>query len=296
MQRLLAQRDHAGFLEAFCNASMQSAARYNDYVRALAGEGLCLLLQDQPSPSLPLLARYADLLLAGMALAPAATVRSVAKRLHSSDLYDLAVKLRRREKDSQSNRSRPSTSSADPPTDRGPVIQVRRVIQKMHMFLGDAVSSDSRGIRQSVFRSQQERAFLHALALRFPALLALPNYPLDQIADLERIRKWINKETWIYGARCRLDAVLVVPDAGDPVAVFELDSRLHDTSEAAHRDHMKNHLVELIGLPFFRLRVESPESMSTDEWYTLLTDEVAPYLDIGRRIRCRMPDYSLIPV
>lgn len=89
--------------------------------------------------------------------------------------------------------------------------------------------------------------------------------------------------------------MLVVPDEGDPIAAFELDSDYHDASAAVRRDRMKNHLFKVIGVPFFRLRVESPESMSTDEWYALLTDEVAPVLDVGPRIRCRTAAYSLVP-
>jgi hypothetical protein len=47
--------------------------------------------------------------------------------------------------------------------------------------------------------------------------------------------------------------VLIVPDEGDPVAVFELDSRYHDLPENAGRDAMKNSLIAATGLPFFRL-------------------------------------------
>ena len=93
----------------------------------------------------------------------------------------------------------------------------------MQMFLGDGQFSDATGICRSVFRSQQERTFLRALSLRFPGLLALPNYPLDQIVALDRVGA-IDAETLRYGRNCRLDAVLIVPDEGDPVAVFELDT------------------------------------------------------------------------
>lgn len=291
LQRLLAKRDHAGFLEAFCTPSMQAVARHNEYFRALAGEGLCLLLAEKGKPSPLLLDRYAELLRDGLVLAPSATVHSVAKRMRSHDLSELAEKLSRREHAMSSSRARP----ADAFPEQRPMIKVKRVIQSMHMLLGDAGVSDAQGVRQSVFRSQQERSFLRALALRFPALLALPNYPLDQIANLDRIRGRIDEEVWTYGCRCRLDAVLVVPDEGDPIAAFELDSGYHDAPAAAHRDHMKNRLFEIIGLPFFRLRVESPESMSMDEWYALLTDKVVPVLDVGRRLRCRSPTYSLVP-
>jgi len=162
------------------------------------------------------------------------------------------------------------------------------------MFLGDGQYSDATGICRSVFRSQQERTFLRALSLRFPGLQALPNYPLDQIVDFDRVGA-INPETLRYGKNCRLDAVLIIPDEGDPVAVFELDSRFHDQLENAERDQMKNSLIAATGLPFFRLRAETPDSMSTDEWYALLSDQVLPHLDLAKRIRCRQAAYSLIP-
>ena len=82
---------------------------------------------------------------------------------------------------------------------------------------------------------------------------------------------------------------------GTPVAVFELDSQYHDLPENAARDAMKNSLLAATGLPFFRLRVESPESISIDEWYALLSDQVLPHIDLGNRIRCRQAAYSLIP-
>lgn len=164
----------------------------------------------------------------------------------------------------------------------------------MQMFLGNGQYSDANGIRRSVFRSQQERTFTRALSLRFPGLQALPNYPLDQIVELERLGT-IDTDTLRFGRNCRLDAVLIIPDEGDPVAVFELDSHVHDQPGTVARDKMKNCLMAATGLPFFRLRVDSPESMTCDEWYAVLTDQVLPHLDLGNRIRCRSVAYSLIP-
>lgn len=58
---------------------------------------------------------------------------------------------------------------------------------------------------------------------------------------------------------------------------------------------MKNSLIAATGLPFLRLRAELPESMSTDEWYALLSDQVLPHINLGSRIRCRQAAFSLIP-
>lgn len=295
LQRFLAVRDHESLLDSLSDPSIESIARHNDFVRALVGEGLCLLLNDSDQASRALLTRYGSYLESGLLLVPAETIETLAKRLQSKKLGELAKRARRLEACPPHGKRlwRPHSQQAG--SERATCMEVRRVIQKIQVFLGDSASSDNRGIRQSVFRSHQEREFLKALSLRFPSLLALPNYPLDQIAKLEHIRHCVDEDTWQYGVRCRMDAILVIPDVGDPVAAFELDSRFHDSPEVLHRDRMKNTLLQLIGLPFFRLRVEAPESMAMDEWYALLTDQVVPNLDIGDRIRCRMPNYSLVP-
>ena len=296
LQRFLAVGDHESLLKSLENPSIESMARHNDYVRALIGEGLCLLLNDGDHASRSWLVRYGSFLESGLVLVPSETMALLARRIGSRKLTELAKKARIREEhlrcDNSSYKQRFQTTAPERPH----CIEVRRVIQKIHAFLGDSASSDNRGIRQSVFRSQQEREFLKALSLRFPSLLALPNYPLDQIARLDHVRPCLDDKTWRYGNRCRMDAILVMPDIGDPVAAFELDSGFHDTPEAIRRDRMKNNLLQLIGLPFFRIRVESPESTTMDEWYALLTDQVVPNLDLGNRVRNRTPNYSLVPV
>lgn len=292
LQLLLARRDHAKFLAAFEDIP----TRGDDFLGALGGEGLCLLLDGQEAPSYELANQYGNLLLNRSIVAPSETIRQLAALLHSDALAELALlkettHLRRSSTHPGETRGMGDPLSGPPPP---PVLHVRRVIQTMQVFLGDGRFTDSSGICRSVFRSQQERTFLRALSLRFPGLLALPNYPLDQIVALDRVGR-MNAKTLRYGRNCRLDAVLIIPDEGDPVAVFELDSRIHDQPEATDRDTMKNALIAATGLPFFRLRVESPESMTTDEWYALLSDQILPHLDLGARIRCRKVAYNLIP-
>jgi len=290
LQQLLARRDHARFLAAF-----ESAARpLDDFRRALGGEGLCLFLDEGASPRRDWSNRYANLLLNHSIEAPPTVILHLATLLDSVELADL-VKLEERKRNRTyglgaiDRMGEPASGKA-----RQAILQVKRVVQIMQMFLGDGQFSDATGICRSVFRSPQERTFLRALSLRFPGLLALPNYPLDQIVALDRVGE-VDSKTLRYGRNCRLDAVLIVPDEGDPVAVFELDSQYHDLPENAARDAMKNSLIAATGLPFFRLRAESPESMTTDEWYALLSDQVLPHLDLGGRIRCRQAAYSLIP-
>ncbi len=273
---------------------MQVSARNHDYLQALGGEGLCLLIAATSNPPKDWAKRYAKLLLAEIIVAPAEIIEQLATLLHSSSLAELANRERKKEVTGAEHINPDPRGGAQVPKSRQTILQVRRVVQIMQMVMGDGQYSDANGICRSIFRSPQERTFLRALSLRFPGLQALPNYPLDQIVALDRVGA-IDAETLRYGRNCRLDAVLVVPDEGDPVAVFELDSRFHDQPENVGRDAMKNSLIAATGLPFFRLRAESPESMSTDEWYALLSDQVLPHIELGSRIRCRQAGYSLIP-
>ena len=68
---------------------------------------------------------------------------------------------------------------------------------------------------------------------------------------------------WSYGKNCRIDALLVLPDEGRPVAAFELDSGYHDQPKARLRDEMKDAIFRLVGMPFFRLRIQSPHLSPT---------------------------------
>ena len=300
LQRLLGDRDHQGFLDAFSGMlGSNTMSQQREYLGALGGEGLCLLLESRPKSSMPQAKRYGALLLEGSITAPRLVIEELARLLKSAALLQLADALESdqyRKNTKKAPHATPSNgeSESNATLQMRRVVQVRRVVQIMQMLFGNGQYSDAEGIRRSVFRSQQERTFLRALALRFPGLLALPNYPFDQIADLERLRT-IDAKTLRYARLCRLDAILVIPDEGDPIAAFELDSRFHDSPEAARRDSMKNSLMEAARLPFFRLRADSPESMSVDEWYALLSDQVLPHIDLGARIRCRQAAYSLVP-
>ena len=273
---------------------MQALVRRDDYLKALGGEGLCLLFAVTSKPVKDCAKRYAKLLLAKIIVAPANVIEQLATMLHSAPLAELASLEREREVSSAKHIAPDSSNDAHAGRSRQTILQVRRVVQIMQMVMGDGQYSNSNGICRSIFRSPQERTFFRALSLRFPGLQVLPNYPLDQIVALDRVDA-IDAETLRYGRNCRLDAVLTVPEEGDPVAVFELDSRFHDQPENVGRDNMKNRLIAATGLPFFRLRAESPGSITIDEWYALLSDQVLPYIDLGDRIRCRQAAYSLIP-
>ncbi len=124
----------------------------------------------------------------------------------------------------------------------------------------------------------------------------LPNYPLDQVADMDRLKRLVSDRIWRYGRACRLDAVLVTPMEGDPIAAFELDSHFHDVPEIAKRDQWKSDLLAKTGITLFRLRSDDPNATSIDEWYSILTDEVLDKIDCGERIRTRDVHTSLVPL
>ncbi len=176
------------------------------------------------------------------------------------------------------------------------VVQLKRVVQLSWFGVAGFEASDAFEIRRSVFRSPQERAFARVLSLRFPGLVALPNYPLDQIANLDRLKPQVSPEAWKYGRMCRLDAVLVTPLEGDPIAAFELDSRDHDRPDAARRDKHKADLLTAARIPLIRLRSDAPLATAVDEWYSILTDEVLDKIDCGERVRVRDTHASLVPI
>jgi hypothetical protein len=292
LQRLLARREHQAFLDELLLALEDAELSQLDFLAALGGEGLYVLLHGENTPAL--LGSYAGLLLSGKIHASANVVLALNQRMPSPDLLALADKLARNDGEpferSSSKRAASHVRGEQPP------IQLRRVIQIIDMGFGTYSASDALGLKRSVFRSEQERTFLQALSLRFPGLHAFPNYPLDQLADFEKLGNLLDAETLEYGKHCRIDAVLVVPGEGDPVAAFELDSRLHDEPAQARRDRLRNRLFRVIQIPFFRLRAEHNLSVGIDEWYALLTDEVADRIDCGRRIRVRALHPTLIPI
>lgn len=284
--RLLADREHHAFLDEFLLALEDAAPSQVDYLRVLGGDGLHALLDDQPPPML--LSAYAKLLLSGKVQASAEVIMALHAKIPSDELMALARAIQARSSNER--------VAAEQPLQDQPTIQLRRTIQIIDMGFGSYTASDALGIRRSVFRSEQERTFLQALALRFPGLHAFPNYPLDQLADFDKLANILDDETLEYGRRCRIDAVLVVPGEGDPVAAFELDSRLHDEPAQARRDRLRNRLFRVIQIPFFRLRADHCTSVGIDEWYALLTDEVAEKIDCGHRIRIRTCHPRLVPV
>jgi hypothetical protein len=177
---------------------------------------------------------------------------------------------------------------------KGDVYCVKRVVQMSWFGLAGWEPTNLYQIKTSVFRSRQELAFCEALWHCFPHLLAFPNYPLDQVCDLKRLRTLVGEQIWRFGLHCRLDAVLVTRE-GDPIAAFELDSRLHDNPVQQERDGWRDRLLMLANIPLFRMRSEDPNATTRDEWYQLLVDEVVHLISVGDRLRNRDVHSMLVP-
>lgn len=175
-----------------------------------------------------------------------------------------------------------------------PVVQLRRVVQVSSYCHAGFEASDQFLLQRTVYRSPQERTFHRAVQIRYPGMFALPNYPLASVANPDLLRLATSRRVYAFAMRCVLDVLLITPGEGDPIAVFELDSSFHEESEAQIRDKMKNEVLQLMRIPLFRLRVEDPTTVTADDWYAILTDQVGE-LPVPKRFRSREQTMSFAP-
>lgn len=92
LRHLLAKRDHELFLAAFERAAIPQ----DDFLQALGGEGLYLLLAESDAPDGALAGRYAKLLTDRAIVAPPAIIFRLAAVLNSTVLAEWASCCRRR--------------------------------------------------------------------------------------------------------------------------------------------------------------------------------------------------------
>lgn len=246
-------------------------------LRQIGAEAFQVLLESSPEPDKAHFNWFAAHLLADRIAATPA----IQDLLHR---YERSLR-RAKERERYARLAQPAT-----------VIQLKRVFQLSWFGTAGFEASDAFEIRRSVYKSPQESNFSCALSLRWPGLQVLPNYPLDQIIDLNRIRPLVSEAAWRSGKFLRVDAVLVVPFEGDPVAGFETDSKFHRKPEVQRLDGYKNELMSKAGIPFLRVESEDPNATSVDEWYSLLTDQVFDKVNIGERVRIRGNHTSLMPI
>lgn len=142
--------------------------------------------------------------------------------------------------------------------------------------------------------SSQEKAFLRALRLYFPAMFAYPNVALRSFINLDKIRPSPSDRLCQYSRSSRVDVLLCTHDE-DPVAGFELDSAWHDGSDARSRDAMKNKLFQLSGIPLIRIRPENPGKVRAEDFYGLLIAEQGLNLVRPKRMNPTQESDSLKP-
>lgn len=176
----------------------------------------------------------------------------------------------------------------------GGTIQLRRVVQVTTYGLGRFEDSDRQGIQRTIYRSPQERAFHRAVQLRYPGLLALPNYPLAAVMNTDWLRHVVPRRLFVFALRSALDVLLVTPGEGDPIFAFELDSPYHDEPAAQARDQMKDELLQMAEIPLVRFRVEDSALMAVDDWYAALSDQVGE-IPVPKRHRSREQSLSFVP-
>ena len=278
LRRLIARRNFAEFKVYFDQGmSARTTPPEREQLRQVGAEAFEAFLASSLTLDRELFRWFADHLLAG--------------RVEPSP--ELLLLAQRHERAMEQAQERARHSGLNLTT---PVIQLKRVFQLSWFGLAGFKSSDAFEIRRSIYRSPQESNFACALSLRWPGLQVLPNYPLDQIIDLDRIRPFVSAEAWRRGRYLRVDAVLVVPFEGDPIAGFETDSKLHQDPKVQRLDGYKNELMAAARIPFLRVESEDPSATSIDEWYSLLTDQAYDKVSVGERVRIRGNHTSLVPL
>jgi len=125
---------------------------------------------------------------------------------------------------------------------------------------------------RSLCDSNQEKEFLRAIRLYFPAMFAYPNVPLQSFIKLEKIGIPVSNSLHRYSRHSRVDVLLCTHEEY-PVAGFELDSAWHDRQDARTRDDMKNKLFQLADIPLVRIRPKDPGAVRAADFYDLLIAE-----------------------
>jgi len=155
----------------------------------------------------------------------------------------------------------------------GPVIRMERQIAVTEYRLGKWEASSTGSARRTLLRSPQEREFLKAARAFFVGREALPNVRLSNFIDIDCLASDLPSDIRRYARLAEADVLIATPLDFDPIGVIELDSAFHDTPVAKLRDAMKGRLLEMAGIPFVRLRAESPGSIHADNFYSLLQDQ-----------------------
>lgn len=107
----------------------------------------------------------------------------------------------------------------------------------------------------SLFKSDQEAAFFHALRAVFQTYTPYPNVALSSLIDFEAIRPRLSAEERGFFFKGIVDCVLFDPHDGyRPVHFFELDSAHHDEPDRQEKDGYKDRIIAAAGHRLYRVR------------------------------------------
>lgn len=155
-------------------------------------------------------------------------------------------------------------------------------------------ASSAFNLGRNLCNSPQEREFLQALRLYFPAMQCYPNVVLRSFLTHEEIGRTIPERFRDFIWKSRVGALLCTLEE-DPIAGFELDSSWNDNEKSANRDDMKNAIFKLAKIPLIRIRPNNPDTVRAEDFYDLLKAEAAEALIRPHRMRQRRSHDGLIP-
>lgn len=153
------------------------------------------------------------------------------------------------------------------------VVRLERRVAVTEYRMGKWESSASGSARRTLLRSTQEREFMKAARAYFVGREVLPNIPIRNFIDIDRLAPELPSEVRRYAQLAEADVLVATPVDFDPVGVIELDSGYHDLPVAQLRDSMKERLLQLAGIPLVRLRAESAAGIHAADFYNLLQDQ-----------------------
>ena len=122
----------------------------------------------------------------------------------------------------------------------------------------------------SLFKSDQEAAFFHAVRTVFQTYTPYPNVALSSLIDFEAIRDRLSDDERSYFFKGIVDCVLFDPhDDYRPVHFFELDSGHHDAPDQQEKDGYKDRIIAAAGHRLYRVRPQV-HPVATDDFVATL--------------------------
>ena len=156
-------------------------------------------------------------------------------------------------------------------------------------------SSSAFDLRRNMCGSPDEKEFLRAIRLYFPAFLSYPNIALHSFINLHELGAVIPDSFHVFAEQAQVNVLLCTPDE-DPVAAFELDLPGHESKQSVQANKVKKTLFQLAGLPLIRIRPESLNTIRAEDFFDLLNIENASALIRPYRLHPRSKHEGLVPI